>query len=261
MHALDLLDRFIIDKTREKLKDDLYRLKNSSICDIHSKNIDNEVTFLDTSSQYVFISNISRICQNMDNYGIPRVSQLWNIENLKKTADIYKQLKQLLDDISRLREQGKKITFSLLEKRISLFTNNIVISDIDLGRFRIDLSLEDLTFSFKALSPIPSYIKFVHQKTGPIHPFYYKYSNYDFFLRKWDPQGGITSLFLLAEKTLKDEEGCFSEYMENWTHIRCYICSRKMEPKPEHKCSLCDRAICPEHSNVRDGKYYCLSCP
>lgn len=208
-----------------------------------------------TSSADKIKSSIQRDVTDFS-YHLQRFKQLLDTPQGRKVklSDIYNEFGQIADDIGRM-------GFDLKAKTISVFTDTIVLEDVNLGSFEIRLSIDDITGMYKqapykviALEPNPA-----GSNCEVTHPHVSDESlcEGDGFtsIRRALEDGRICDFFMIITNILQTYNPD-SPYVSihEWEGINCYDCGYTISGDESYYCEYCDRDYCSSCST------YCQSC-
>jgi hypothetical protein len=179
----------------------------------------------------------------------------------KRRPVIVPSLRDLVGEIHQLEQEFDSYDYNRKSKTLSITTDAIELEGIELGRFRIDLRLDQLAslssrdvYSIEALEPHPA-----ATDSGITHPHvsHGRLCEGDASapIRAALQEGRICDFFLLVRSVLQTYNA-HSPYvsLSNWESQPCYDCGYHMSEDSRYICESCDHELCDECIS------YCRKC-
>ena len=178
------------------------------------------------------------------------------LEILRKPARTAPTVSQLYAEIAALQEEFEHVTIDLRQRRLSVTTERIILEDLDLGPFEIQLELNHLSesspYTVKAVDPDQS-------SAGHPHPHVSGQS-----LCEGDGKqaiatalasGLISEFFVLVRQILRTyNAGSAYRTLDEWHGVDCAACDYTISSEDAYRCDTCHCSLCG------DCEYRCEIC-
>jgi len=178
------------------------------------------------------------------------------LEILRKPEPTIPTASQLYAEIAVLQDEFEDVTIDLRQRRLTVTTERIVLEDLDLGPFEIQLELNRLTenspYTVTAVDPDQS-------AAGHPHPHVSGQS-----LCEGDGKqaiatalahGLISEFFVLVRQILRTyNPGSAYRTLDEWHGIDCAACDDTMSLEDAYCCDTCHCSLCS------DCEYRCDTC-
>jgi hypothetical protein len=157
----------------------------------------------------------------------------------------------LLDELRQIHQEFEQVAIQPKEKRIIVTTSRIVLEDLDLGPFAIELRLDELSvhpgsgcFRCIALDPHPpctrNGISHPHVSDGQLCA-----GDASVPLTSAIKQGRLCDAFMLVHSVLNTyNAGSAYVSLDQWEGEPCPDCDRTMNSEESYYCEGCYRSIC-----------------
>ena len=201
------------------------------------------------------------------------------LEILRKPEQAVPTASQLYAEIAALQYEFEHVSINLRQRRLTVTTERIVLEDLDLGPFEIELQINRLAesspYTVTAVDPDQS-------SAGHPHPHVSGQS-----LCEGDGQqaiaaalanGMISEFFILVRQILRTyNAGSSYRTLDEWHGIDCAACDCTISSEDayccdtchcslcgdcEYRCEICDYSMCFDCSESCDGcdDRFCRSC-
>ena len=192
-----------------------------------------------------------------------------HMEQLQRPFPSPPSLKSIHQELLAAEDEFGEVEFDLRKNVLSVTTDPIVLEGLDLGRFRIELTISSMThdgtadwYRIEALDPNPAAsdeeVPHPHVQSG-------KLCSGDAFesIHHTLISGRLSEFFLIVRSVLEtyNSQSPFVA-IEDWSGRTCYDCDDLVSPDECRYCESCSRDFCDNCASSCYGcdQSYCLNC-